>query len=76
MLGIQALEIASISVWTAVTSYLLFKLIDLIVGLRLGPEEEEVGLLIFFFFFFFFFLLCCSNGEIIFHGKFGSLSPE
>ncbi|KAL8606653.1 hypothetical protein ACOMHN_025752 [Nucella lapillus] len=43
LLGVQILEMVTITGWTLVTSFSLFKFIDLLVGLRLNPEEEEVG---------------------------------
>jgi Amt family ammonium transporter len=43
LLGIQCIEIVSISAWAAVTSFLSFKLIDRLVGLRLTEEEETIG---------------------------------
>ena len=41
-MGVQTLEMVSIATWTAVISFLLFKVIDFTVGLRLDPDEEEV----------------------------------
>ena len=43
-MGVQTLEMVSIAAWTVVVSFLLLKAIDFTVGLRLGPDEEEVGL--------------------------------
>tara|TARA_B100001564_G_scaffold270318_1_gene231929 strand:+ start:566 stop:2092 length:1527 start_codon:yes stop_codon:yes gene_type:complete len=43
LLGIQLLEILSISLWTIIMSYIFFKLIDIIVGLRISEEEELIG---------------------------------
>ena len=43
LLGIQCIEIISVSTWAAVTSFLSFKLIDGLVGLRLSEEEEVIG---------------------------------
>ena len=42
LLGIQCIEIISVSTWAAATSFLSFRLIDGLVGLRLSEEEEEV----------------------------------
>ena len=43
LLGVQLLEILSISLWTITMSYLFFKLIDITIGLRISEEEEEIG---------------------------------
>ena len=43
LLGIQVLEIISISSWSLVISYIFFKFIDIILGLRLTEEEESLG---------------------------------
>lgn len=43
-LGIQALGIAAIVAWTAVTAFVLFGALKLTIGLRVRPEEEERGL--------------------------------
>jgi Amt family ammonium transporter len=43
-LGIQVLGAVAIAAWAFGTSYLVFKLIDLTVGMRVGPEEEVEGL--------------------------------
>lgn len=43
LLGIQCIEIISVSTWAAVTSFLSFRLIDGLVGLRLSEEEEVIG---------------------------------
>ncbi len=44
IIGVQVLGIVAAFVWTFVTAYLMFKLIDKIVGLRVSPEEEAEGL--------------------------------
>ncbi|MBF7097054.1 ammonium transporter [Alkalibacter mobilis] len=44
LLGIQAIGVVSVAVWTMVTAFILFKTIDKIVGLRVTPEEELEGL--------------------------------
>ena len=43
-LGIQLVGVISVFVWTAVTMTLIFKLIDLTIGLRVTEDEEIVGL--------------------------------
>lgn len=43
-LGIQIVGIISVLIWTAVTMTIVFKLIDLTIGLRVSEEEEIVGL--------------------------------
>ena len=43
-LGIQLLGIAAILVWGFVTSYVVFKVIDVTLGLRVTPDEELSGL--------------------------------
>ncbi len=43
-LGIQLVGMVSILAWTAVTMFIVFKLIDKTIGLRVTEEEEIVGL--------------------------------
>ncbi|HIT18073.1 MAG TPA: ammonium transporter [Candidatus Fimivivens faecavium] len=43
-LGIQLVGAASVLAWTAATMFIVFKLIDQTVGLRVSQEEEIVGL--------------------------------
>lgn len=43
-LGLQCLGIVSVLAWTAVTMFIVFKLIDKTIGLRVTEEEEIVGL--------------------------------
>ena len=43
LLGVQILEILTISLWTICASYILFKLIDITIGLRISEEEENKG---------------------------------
>ena len=43
MLGIECLAIVSIATWSACTSFVFLKVIDLTMGLRLTSEEEELG---------------------------------
>lgn len=44
IIGVQILGIASCFVWTFVTAFIMFKLIDMTIGLRVSPEEEAEGL--------------------------------
>lgn len=43
-LSLQCLGIVSVLAWTAVTMFIVFKLIDKTIGLRVTEEEEIVGL--------------------------------
>lgn len=43
-LGLQCLGVITVLAWTAVTMFIVFKLIDKTVGLRVTEEEEIVGL--------------------------------
>ena len=44
IIGVQLLGIGACFVWTFGTAFILFKLIDKIIGLRVSPEEEREGL--------------------------------
>ncbi|MFH2067069.1 MAG: ammonium transporter [Pseudomonadota bacterium] len=44
IIGVQLLGIGSCFIWTFGTAFLLFKLIDATIGLRVSPEEELEGL--------------------------------
>lgn len=44
LLGIQALGVVSVFLWTVTTVYILFRFINATVGLRVSPEEERAGL--------------------------------
>jgi Amt family ammonium transporter len=44
IIGVQILGIGTAFVWTFCTAFLLFKLIDKTIGLRVSPEEEAEGL--------------------------------
>jgi ammonium transporter, Amt family len=44
IIGVQVLGIFACFVWTFGTAFILFKIIDMTVGLRVSPEEEAVGL--------------------------------
>ncbi|XP_041376316.1 putative ammonium transporter 3 [Gigantopelta aegis] len=43
LLGVECLAIVSIATWSAITSFLFLKAIDLTIGLRMTSEEEELG---------------------------------
>ncbi|MGI9643131.1 MAG: hypothetical protein ACR2N9_10135, partial [Acidimicrobiia bacterium] len=42
--GTQLLGAAAIAAWAFIASYIVFKVIDLTVGMRVTPEEEREGL--------------------------------
>ena len=44
IIGVQVLGIVTCFVWTFVTAFILFKVIDALMGLRVSPEEELAGL--------------------------------
>jgi Amt family ammonium transporter len=44
IIGVQVLGIVTCFVWTFLTAFILFKLIDKTIGLRVSPEEEAQGL--------------------------------
>ena len=44
VVGVQALGIAAAFLWAFPTAYILFKVIDKTIGLRVTPEEEMSGL--------------------------------
>jgi len=44
IIGVQVLGIVSCFIWTFVMAFILFKVIDLTMGLRVSPEEEAEGL--------------------------------
>jgi len=43
-LWIQAKGVAFTIVWSAVLSWIILKLVDLAIGLRVDPEQEQIGL--------------------------------
>ncbi len=43
-LGVQFIGLIAVLVYTAVVTWLLLKIIGAVVGLRIGPEEEDIGL--------------------------------
>lgn len=44
LLLIQSLGVFAVLIWTLSTSFVLFKTIDIIIGLRVSKEEEITGL--------------------------------
>ncbi len=44
IIGVQLLGIAACFVWTFTAAYILFKIIDMTIGLRVSAEEEAKGL--------------------------------
>ena len=44
IIGVQLLGIAACFIWTFPTAFVMFKLIDKTIGLRVSPEEELEGL--------------------------------
>jgi Amt family ammonium transporter len=44
IIGVQLLGIAACFIWTFTAAYILFKIIDMTIGLRVSPEEEAKGL--------------------------------
>ena len=44
IIGVQLLGIGAAFAWTFITAFIMFKLIDKLIGLRVTPEEELEGL--------------------------------
>ena len=44
IIGVQLLGIAAAFIWAFATGFIVFKAIDLVVGIRVSPEEEAEGL--------------------------------
>ncbi|MFW6373133.1 MAG: ammonium transporter [Thermodesulfobacteriota bacterium] len=44
IIGVQLLGIAACFIWTFVVAFVMFKIIDATIGLRVSPEEELEGL--------------------------------
>jgi len=44
IIGVQLLGIGACFIWTFLVAYILFKIIDKTIGLRVSPEEEAKGL--------------------------------
>jgi Amt family ammonium transporter len=55
-LFVQAEGVVITMVWSAVVAYVTFKIVDMLVGLRVTEEEEREGLDI------------ASHGESAYHG--------
>jgi len=43
-LGVQALAVLAVALFAGIGTYLILKLVDRLVGLRVSPEEERMGL--------------------------------
>lgn len=43
-LGVQAIGVGAVAAWVLVTSFILFKIINSTIGLRVSKEHEEIGL--------------------------------
>ncbi len=43
-LGIQAIGVGAVFAYTAVVSFILYKVVGMITGLRVSPDEESLGL--------------------------------
>ncbi|MFW6381346.1 MAG: ammonium transporter, partial [Bacillota bacterium] len=44
LLGTQLLGVASVFIWTFPLAYIMFRIIDIVVGLRVSSEDELEGL--------------------------------
>lgn len=44
IIGVQLIGIAACFLWTFTASFIMFKIIDAVVGLRVSPDEEKAGL--------------------------------
>jgi Amt family ammonium transporter len=44
IIGVQLLGIGAAFIWAFTTGFIMFKLIDMVVGIRVSPEEEAEGL--------------------------------
>ena len=44
LLKVQLIGVIAVALWTLTTTYVLFKVIDAVVGLRVTPSEEQIGL--------------------------------
>ena len=42
-MGVQALAIVAVSVWTSVVTFLELLLVDKLIGMRVSPQEELLG---------------------------------
>lgn len=43
-LGVQALGVVAVGFWVIASAYIIFKLVDKVIGLRVSKAEEHVGL--------------------------------
>ncbi|GMQ64817.1 hypothetical protein AN2V17_40570 [Vallitalea sp. AN17-2] len=43
-LGVQALGVATVAAWVIATAFIIFKAVDLTIGLRVNKKEENIGL--------------------------------
>ena len=43
-LGVQVIGVLATAIYTAIVSFILFKVVDAILGLRVSEEEETEGL--------------------------------
>ena len=41
---IQAIAVGTTVIWSGVTAFIAFKLVDITIGLRVSEEEERIGL--------------------------------
>lgn len=44
LIGVQLICIVSCLIWTSVTAFILFKLISVIIGIRVSAQDEAEGL--------------------------------
>ncbi len=44
IIGVQLLGIGAAFIWAFTTGFIMFKVIDLVIGIRVSPEEEAEGL--------------------------------
>jgi Amt family ammonium transporter len=43
-LAVQAIGVLAVFVWVVVTAFIVFKTVDLLIGLRVSEKEEQIGL--------------------------------
>ncbi len=43
-LGIQSLGVVTVAAWVLASAYIIFKLVDITIGLRVSKKEENIGL--------------------------------
>ncbi len=44
LLGIQAIGVVAVGIWVFVAAFIVFKAVDIIIGLRVSAKEEHIGL--------------------------------